>query len=716
MRNLILAVFGLVFAGAACSKDTSAPPAGAAYVALVSVTLPSPTVVVGETEHGVATAKDVTGTPLSGRLMIWRSSVPAVASVNDAGMISALAPGATMISASAEGVSGSASLTVNAPAPVPVASVSVSLSASSVVVGQSAQATATVKDASGNTLSGRVVTWESSNNGIATVSPTGGVIAVAAGSATLTATSEGVNGSATLTVTTAAPVPVATVSVSLNPSSVVAGQTGQATATLKDAGGNTLSGRVVTWQSSSQGVATISSSGGISAIAAGTTTITATSEGKSGTATLTVTAASPVPVATVTVSLSASSLVAGQPGQATATLKDASGNTLSGRVVTWQSSSQGVATISSSGGISAIAAGTTTITATSEGKTGTATLTVTAAPVASVTVSPTTASVQVGGTQQYTAVTRDASGNILTGRTITWTSNATGIATVSASGLGTGVATGSATITATSGTASGTANITVTTSQLSTPVFSDDFESGTMSKWSESDASVQQVINDPALAHSGNRFLRLTYGINGGDAGWLNKYFTQGFNQVYVRYYVRFSNNFTGGTKLVGFHGAPIGNPSFGMGRAGICPNGTDSFAGLVVTVLGGGGGTFPTKMYTYWQDMWADSDGKCWGRYGPTPSTFPYISPMPEFTRGVWHKVEYTIKMNSSATVADGEQRFWVDGVKYGEWKGIRFGDPTRINIGVLLISGSGDTGQIQTLDYDDLILTTDYPAQSQP
>jgi len=88
----------------------------------------------------------------------------------------------------------------------------------------------------------------------------------------------------------------------------------------------------------------------------------------------------------------------------------------------------------------------------------------------------------------------------------------------------------------------------------------------------------------------------------------------------------------------------------------------------------------------------------------------------MPEFTKNVWHKVEYTIKMNSAATVADGEQKFWIDGVKYGEWKGIRWGDPTQINIGVLIISGSGDTAQIQSVDYDDLILTTDFPSQSQP
>ena len=71
---------------------------------------------------------------------------------------------------------------------------------------------------------------------------------------------------------------------------------------------------------------------------------------------------------------------------------------------------------------------------------------------------------------------------------------------------------------------------------------------------------------------------------------------------------------------------------------------------------------------------------------------------------------------MNSAANVADGEQKFWIDGVMYGEWKGIRWGDPTQINIGVLIISGSGDTTQIQSVDCDDLILTTDFPSQSQP
>jgi uncharacterized protein YjdB len=518
------------------------------------------------------------------------------------------------------------------------------------------------------------------------------------------------------------PAHVMSVSVTLPTSTLTVGQTQMGVATPRDANGAPLSDRTVTWQSSVSAVAAVGADGMVSAVAAGTTVITASSDGVSGSAALTVNAAPPgppAPVATVSVSLSSSSIVAGQTGTGTATLRDANGNSLSGRVVAWLSSNTSVATVSAAGAISAVAAGNTTISATSESKSGSAPLTVTAppppAPVASVSVTPATATVSVGGTQQYTAVTRDAGGNVLTGRTITWASGTTATATVSASGLATGVAAGSATITATSEGVNGTAAITVSASGLSPSVFSDDFETGNMSKWNESNNTTQQVINNSASAHSGNYFVRLTYGIGGQDAGWMNKYFNQGFRQLYVRYYVRFSSNFVGGTKLVGFHGAPIGNPSAGVGRAGICPNGSDSFASLLVTAIGTGE-TFPQKMYTYWQDMWADSDGRCWGRYGATPSTMPYVSPMPQFTKNVWHKVEYTIKMNSAAGVADGEQRFWVDGVKYGEWKGIRFGDPTRINIGVLIISGSGDTGQVQSVDYDDLILTPDYPAQSQP
>jgi len=604
------------------------------------------------------------------------------------------------------------------PNPAPVASVSVTLPSSSLVVGQSQRALATPRDASGAALPDRSITWNSSSVSVASVSGSGDVAAIAPGTAMLSATSEGVSGQASLTVVAPPPIPVATVLVALVPSSIVTGQSAQASATLKDASGNSLSGRTVSWQSSNTGVATITADGVIAGVAAGTATITASSEGKTGSAGLTVTAPPPMPVATVAVSPATASLQAGATTQLSAVTRDANGNVLTGRSISWSSGSAAIATVSASGLVSAVAAGNATITASSEGKTGTSAITVTAVapvPVATVTVSPAAPSVQVGATVQLSAVPRDASGNVLTGRTITWASSNSSLATVSASGLVTALVAGSVTISASCGGVTGTATVTVNPPASPTTIFSEDFESGSLSKWNESNSTTQAIITDATAAHSGSKFMRMTYGINGGDAAWLNKYLPQGNRQLYVRYYARFSTNWAGGTKLVALRGAPVGNPAGALGRAGICPNGKDSFTADLVTEFGGGD-TYPSKFYLYWQDMWADSNGQCWGRYGPTPSTMPYFGPMPEMTKGVWHKIELTAKENSSATAADGVVRMWIDGVKYGEWTGIRFGDPAFVDFEVLTLSGQGDGSRIQTVDVDDLILTSDFPTQSQP
>src|SRR3972149_12098200 len=82
------------------------------------------------------------------------------------------------------------------------------------------------------------------------------------------------------------------------------------------------------------------------------------------------------PVASVTVALNAWVLGVGHGTQGTATLRDASGNVLGGRAITWASSHSSVTTVSANGYVSALATGTATITATSEGKTGGAAVTV----------------------------------------------------------------------------------------------------------------------------------------------------------------------------------------------------------------------------------------------------------------------------------------------------------------------------------------------------
>ena len=84
------------------------------------------------------------------------------------------------------------------------------------------------------------------------------------------------------------PEPVALVELDPLTSEIEVAETVQLTATLKDAAGNLLTNRTVTWASTDQGVASVSSAGLVTGAGKGSATITATSEGKNGTAALTV--------------------------------------------------------------------------------------------------------------------------------------------------------------------------------------------------------------------------------------------------------------------------------------------------------------------------------------------------------------------------------------------------------------------------------------------
>ena len=156
----------------------------------------------------------------------------------------------------------------------------------------------------------------------------------------------------------------------------------------------------------------------------------------------------PAAVATVTVGLARSSMTTGQTTAATATLRDAGGNVLVGRAVTWSSSAPSIATVSPGGTVTAVAAGGASIIATVEGQTASAPVTVTLAAVA--TVVPSVQSpMLVGGTAQAQASVLDSSGHVLTGRTVTWSTSNSAVATVSASGVVAGVGRGSTTINST---------------------------------------------------------------------------------------------------------------------------------------------------------------------------------------------------------------------------------------------------------------------------
>jgi trimeric autotransporter adhesin len=171
------------------------------------------------------------------------------------------------------------------------------------------------------------------------------------------------------------PPPVTSVEVAPVDPSIAIGGTVQLGAVTRS-GTNVVTGRQVTWSSNAEGVATVSSAGLVEGISAGDAVITATSEGVSGTTTVTV---DPVAVASITLypdSAAQATLVAGDSLDLTDTTRAANGDVLTGRVVTYNSTNTTVATVTAQGRIRALAAGSTRIVASVEGKADTAEITV----------------------------------------------------------------------------------------------------------------------------------------------------------------------------------------------------------------------------------------------------------------------------------------------------------------------------------------------------
>lgn len=444
----------LALAAWSCSNP-AALDRGAADVGSVSIDPATSTVIVGSSAPLRAVVQDVAGRPLADATVFWAVKDPQIASVSSKGVVTALALGSTQVAASAGGHSGLATIAVSEG---PVASVTVVPATVTMVVGQTAPLSVATRNANGVTITGRAVTWSSSNVLVAVVSAGGVVTGVAPGTATITAACGGNSASASVTVS---PPPVATVTVSPAAKTLNVGQTTVLTASVRDATGATLTDRAVVWSTNNAAVASVSQAGVVTALAPGTATVTATSEGKSGAAAITVATPPPAPVASVAIQPTSLTLTVGGTGALSATPRDAAGTVLTGRAVTWTSNLDPIATVSSSGVVTARSPGTVTITATSEGKSATATVVVQAGPAAIVIVTPASTWVWEDDTAQLTATAFDAAGNWITGRPFTWTTSNATLATVSSSGVVLGRRAGVVTITATLDGKSGTSTVTV---------------------------------------------------------------------------------------------------------------------------------------------------------------------------------------------------------------------------------------------------------------
>ena len=470
----------------------------------------------------------------------WQTSDATIATVSGAGVLTALKAGTVVVTASIGTVSGTLSVVVN-PA---LSTLIISPASFSIASGQKQQLTAqgVYSDGTSHDVTTQV-TWTSNNGGVASVS--GGLVTgVSTGSATITATLGSVSKTASATVTAAS---LQSINLSPATSSAATGQSQAFTAYgLFSDGSTTDITNSVTWSSNAANVATVNPTGLATGVGTGSATITATSGTASGSATLSVTSAI---LTSVDISPDDQTIPIG--GQIQLTLTGSYSDNTTQDITsgaTWTSSDPTLASVDP---VSGIVTGVknsngnpVTITASYGAFSGTTTVTVTDAVPESLTLTPATASIAAGTTQQYTVNQIYSDGSIqpvVSG--LSWISSSAATASVDANGLATGIAPGQATITVAYGSMTATASLTVTSATLTalvvtpvttvvgingtvqftaTGVFSDNSVEDLTSQaaWSSSVASYA-VINDAGVASglsAGTTTITATYGGVSGTA------------------------------------------------------------------------------------------------------------------------------------------------------------------------------------------------------
>ncbi|MGN0448447.1 MAG: Ig domain-containing protein [Acutalibacteraceae bacterium] len=364
------------------------------------------------------------------KAVTWASSNTAVATINEAGQITAKAKGTAKITATTADGAYKATCTVEVLQLV--TAVSLDIASISLEVGKQKTLTAKVTP---STASYPSVKWKSSNTNVVTVTSSGVIKGVSAGSAVITATSVDGNASAQCKVEIIQPV----TGISLNRTTgfVRIGQLGVLKATVTPA--NATNQRV-TWTSSDKTKATVDSDGVVTGISAGYVDITATTVSGGFKATCRVRVIKSV--TGVKVDKAILSLNVGKSTTITPICEPADASV---KTVTWTSSNYDVATVDSTGKVTAKSAGYAVITCKTTDGNFTAKSEVTVIqPVTGVTLNKTFSYLNLNATMTLVPTIAPSNASI---KSVTWTSSDPKVASVNSSGVVTGIKTGMVTIT-----------------------------------------------------------------------------------------------------------------------------------------------------------------------------------------------------------------------------------------------------------------------------
>ncbi len=388
----------------------------------------------------------ITPSDATTKTVTWTTSNSNVAVVSSSGTITGKAVGTATITGTTKSNSKTATITVTVVKPVvKVTSVKLNKESTTINVGSTEKLVATVSPTNADN---KKVTWKTSNSTIAVVSSTGTVTAKKAGTATITATTDDGSYTASATVKVVEPV-VNVTKITLDKTKVTIdiSKSEKVTATVTP---SNATNKTVVWTSSNTKVATVSSYGNITAKGEGTATISAKAADNSNIkATVSVTVIKPVVNATgVTLNKTSATLNVGKSITLVPTVTPAN---VTDNTVTWSSSDEKVASVSSTGVVKALKQGKATITAktSSGGFTSSAVITVTkpTVRVRQLRLNKSKTTITAGKTEKVSATIEPTDA---TNKNVTWTSSDPSIAKVSSSGTITGIKAGTAIITAVS--------------------------------------------------------------------------------------------------------------------------------------------------------------------------------------------------------------------------------------------------------------------------
>jgi uncharacterized protein YjdB len=452
----------------------------AATLTSIVITPPGPSMAKGTTVQLTATGNFSDGTTedLTDQVS-WTSADNAIAQVSNVaeteGLVTGLSAGATLITATLNGVEGSTNVTVTA---ATLTSITITPPTSSIGNGTMVQLTATGTFSDGSTQNLTTqVSWTSGDDTIAQVSNAseseGLVTGVGVGNTSITAKLGNIQGSAAVSVTAAI---LTSITITPPDPSIAKGTTVQLTATGNFSDGSTEDLTTqVSWVSSDTTIAQVSNAsdpqGEVTGLGVGTASITATINSifknlniVTGSTTVGVTAAT---LTSITITPPILVLPNGTSRQLTATghFSDNTTQNLTNSV-SWTAAPSDIATVAPGGLLTATAPGTATVTAAQGGLSDSTPVTVTAATLTAITITPPNPSLANGTTLQLTATGTytDGSTQNLT-KSVSWGVPA-GIVTIDANGLMTATATGSGTISAFMSGIFGTTSVTVTPATL----------------------------------------------------------------------------------------------------------------------------------------------------------------------------------------------------------------------------------------------------------